>query len=156
MSQLPESWEPIAKTLGYPDEKSMLVDLYEKEGLSITDLAKKLGYARNSVRRRLLEYGIKPRSRGGLNNLGMSKLRDVSDEDLKHARMTAKKHGVCVSTVFKEAKRRKERECNSAQSPPSPTSSELAGGDNGTSASRMSGSNTPDTQTGTKEEVGSS
>ena len=65
MPTLAESWLPVAKTLGYDSEKAMLADLYTVQQYSLDDLAKRLGYARGNVRRRLLLHGIPIRPRGG-------------------------------------------------------------------------------------------
>lgn len=114
MPSLSEDWTPIANTLGYKDEVEMLQDLYVTQGFSVEDLAKRLGYSKNNVRRRLLFNDIPLRGRGGRNNLGKGYLANVPDDELKDVRKAAANHSVHLSTVFKELKRR--RECNSVQS----------------------------------------
>lgn len=65
---LKEDWEAYAKRLGYPDERSMFVDLYENQGISVIQLGDRLGFTRGTIARRLALLGIVKRSRGGANN----------------------------------------------------------------------------------------
>lgn len=107
MPILPESWQPIAETLGYKSEREMLEDLYVTQGFSIQDLAVKLGYARNNIRRRLLIHGFELRSRGGKNNRGDGKLAELPDEKMRENPFTlAKEFGVHPATVFRERRKR--------------------------------------------------
>jgi hypothetical protein len=143
MAQLPESWEPIAATLGYKNEKVMLQDLYITQGMSVSMLVKKLGFAQNNVRSHLIANGIQPRSRGGPNSLGKTKLRYLTDVELMEVKVGSivtlnggTQFQVLNSTLYKEKRRRgllpstyaviggkdhSEREnlCTSAQSPQS-------------------------------------
>lgn len=125
MPQLPESWEPLVKTLGYESERAMLHDLYTVRGLSIAQLVKKLGYAQNNVRAHLMLAGIQLRPRGGPNALGKSKFRALSDVQLlvlkegdivQVGEVTVK---VLHSTLYKEKRKRGllKEPCTSAPSP---------------------------------------
>lgn len=116
MAVLPEDWTPYAKTLGYASEEEMLKDLYITQGFSAEDIATRLGFSRNNVRRRLTLLGVKFRARGGKNNLGNRSLADVTDEELlSNPFELAKAHDIHVSTVFKERYRRGLK-CTSQQS----------------------------------------
>jgi len=121
MSYLAESWGPVARTLGYANEREMLVDLYTAQGWSLEIIATALGFARANVRKRLLEHGVKLRGRGGRNALGHRKLAALSDAALSESIFKiAAVHNCHVSTVLLERKRRKQ--WSSALSPPPPTS----------------------------------
>ena len=117
MGQLAESWDPIAHTLGYKNEAEMLRDLYKT--LSIDEIAKKLGYSRGGVRRRLIMLDVDMRGRGGKNNLGMGALAAATDEELANVEKCTANYRVSQSTVFKERKRREQ--CISVLPPPPST-----------------------------------
>lgn len=145
MSYLSESWDPAAHTLGYKDEREMLVDLYVNQKYSITDLATRLGYSRNNIRKRLSLLGVKFRGRGGRNNV-QSFLHSVSDEELKNPAAVAKKHDVHISTVYLEQRRRAQ--CN-LQSLPEPPGTSDTPGEAPTSASPSGSETTKTTEDGT-------
>jgi hypothetical protein len=65
---LKAEWEAYARRLGYPDERAMFKDLYERQGVSVIDLGDRLGFTRGTIARRLSLLGIVKRSRGGANN----------------------------------------------------------------------------------------
>lgn len=111
MPALEENWQPIALSLGYAHEKEMLKSLYEEDNFSIKDLAKLLGFAAWSVRRRLMIYGIPLRSRGGPNRTGKRSLLEVSDDELfgNTRDELAARYKVNPCTVSAE---RKLRKCN--------------------------------------------
>jgi hypothetical protein len=113
MPAIEESWLEVAKTLGYENEREMLLQLYQE--FSINEIAKIIGYTAWSVRRRLLEQGVQLRSRGGPNKLGKRALINVSDEELASLSQLelAAKYKVCVATVY--AERRLRRPCTSVQ-----------------------------------------
>ena len=135
MPVVPESWDPIVKTLGYENEKAMLEDLYVKQNLSIGMLVKKLGYSQNNLRRRLALHKIPIRKRGGVN---FQKISNLSDEQLGGDTKTlAVQFDVHPSTIWKE--RRKRNLCTSASSPQSSTDSTSSqSGASTTSSSRIS------------------
>jgi hypothetical protein len=110
-----ESWLPIAQALGYTGEKEMLENLYLTQQMSINEIAFVLGYAGWTVRRRLLEYNIRLRSRGGPNKQGQRKLKDLSDDELTNltALDLAAKYNVSQATVY--AERRFRKLCTSVQ-----------------------------------------
>lgn len=122
----PESWLPIAQTLGFATEKEMLEHLYVKEGWSIDDIAKRLGYARINVRKRLLQHNITLRGRGGNNRHVTDRLAAV--EDLSNPTQVAKQLGLHPSTAYKERRRR----CSSASSVQQENSTDLPPEANGT------------------------
>lgn len=141
MSVIAESWDPIAKALGYETEREMLQDLYEIQGFSVSELSKRLGYAQNNVRRRLMFNDIPLRSRGGRNNRGGTRLAKLSDAELaKDARVLAHEQQVHISTIFRE--RRIRQQCNSAQSSP-PTPSSTSESESGTSVSPSTATEMP-------------
>lgn len=110
-----ESWLPIVEALGYADETTMLIDLYEVQKMSVEDLAKRLGYSRGIIRQHLKACNITLRPRGGANRKVTSKLHDVPDERFADIRELANDLGMHYSTVYKEARRRGI--CISALSP---------------------------------------
>ena len=99
-----ESWQAICVTLGFPDEASMLAALYET--MSIAEIAKKLGYSKGIVERRIARAGIKKRPRGGPNRHVTSELHGIPDEEFADVHALASKLGLHYSTVYKEARRR--------------------------------------------------
>lgn len=124
MPRLPESWDAIAKILNYETEEEMLKDLYLVQDLSIQAMVKKLGFAQNVIRTRLLGVGVKLRPRGGANSTGHTKFRDVSDEDLMKLKAGDKiilgdnQVTVLYNTLYKEKVRRGLiTPCTSAPSP---------------------------------------
>jgi hypothetical protein len=60
-----ENWEKVARNLSYLDEKSMWVDLYLTQSLSIDEIHKRLDYGTHTIIRRLDHHGINRRSTGG-------------------------------------------------------------------------------------------
>ena len=101
-----ESWQPVADTLGFKDEREMLVNLYTIQEFSLSQLKGILGYSTWSIRRRLILNGIPPRSRGGPNSrLGKRRLKHLSSEELLgSAAEIALKHQVHISTVYAEVR----------------------------------------------------
>ena len=57
--------DPIA---GYPNKKSMLEALYAEEGLSINQIASRIGTGPATVERWMRLLGVPKRGRGGNNN----------------------------------------------------------------------------------------
>jgi hypothetical protein len=119
MAILSESWDPIAHTLGYKHEVAMLLDLYVVQHLSMEEMARKLGYSKGNIRKRLTIMGVTIKGRGGPNN-PTGALDGATDEELKAPKECAKKFGVALTTVYKERERR-TKECNSALLPPPPS-----------------------------------
>lgn len=114
MAQTEESWDPVAKTLGFESEGEMLKYFYVQERRSIKEIAKVVGFAAWTVRRRIQHLEIPLRSRGGPNHSGKRKLAHVSDADLAgNPVKLAIKHNVHISTVFSE---RRIRQWSSALS----------------------------------------
>lgn len=115
---LSESWQPIADTLGFKSEEEMLKHLYLSQSFSLLQMKQVLGYSTYAIRRRLIEFGIPLRSRGGPDNrLGRRKLKDISDSKLltTKSEALAEEFKVHVSTVFAEKRFRaaeKERFAN--------------------------------------------
>lgn len=109
-----EDWAPIVKVLGYESEVAMLTDLYTTHGMSIGDIAKRLGFSRGVICRRLLRAGIAMRGRGGPNRHVTSRLCDIPNESFADIVKLAEELQMHHSTVYKEAKRRGL--CISAQS----------------------------------------
>ena len=63
-----EDWNAIAGSLGYDSEREMFHDLYITERMSIDELARRLGFGRTTIRRRLGRCEFSTRGRGGANN----------------------------------------------------------------------------------------
>jgi hypothetical protein len=61
-------WKEIAETLGFPDEPTMWVQLYQVEGRPIAELSKTLGFGTATLARRIALCGVEKRPRGGVNN----------------------------------------------------------------------------------------
>lgn len=126
MAQVEASWDPVAKTLGFENENEMLKYLYVQEKRSIGEIAKVVGFAPWSVRRRLLNLEVPLRRRGGPNHAGKRKLGHISDEELAgNPVKLACNHKVHISTVFAE---RRIRSWNSAPSVPQDGSTDLQEG----------------------------
>jgi hypothetical protein len=108
MPVMEESWNPIAQSLGYKNERDMLLRLYEHEQFSITQIAKVVGYAAWTVRRRLVQQGIKIRGRGGPNHT-QRKLQHVSDADIFNLDVSqvAIKYDCNESSVYSERRLRR-------------------------------------------------
>ncbi len=60
-----EDWGAIALYLGYKDEREMLIDMYEVQGLSCKQIAERVSMGQPTVLRRLRIAGIDRRPRGG-------------------------------------------------------------------------------------------
>ena len=133
-----KEWNIVFEALGYESEKAMLEDLYVKQGMSVNDLSRHLGYSRNSIRLRLVEHKIKTRSRGGANYKG--KLHLASDADLADIKLAAVKFDVHLSAVHKE---RKRRGWTLPQSAPHTTSTNSSEGEENTSSLDSSALATP-------------
>lgn len=106
----PESWQPIADTLGFRNEGEMLMNLYLQQEFSLREMGLILGYSSISIRRRLIMLGVPMRLRGGAaNRIGRRLLKMVSNEELFDGKPDelAAKHGVHVVTVFAEKRLRK-------------------------------------------------
>jgi transposase-like protein len=61
-------WKQIAETLGFSDEPSMWHQLYAREGRTVSELAKTLGFGTATVTRRMHLCGVDRKSRGGANS----------------------------------------------------------------------------------------
>jgi hypothetical protein len=60
-------WEIQADYLGYPDVETMMRDLYLNKQLSIGQVARRLGMGTATVTRKLRQFDISTRRRGGPN-----------------------------------------------------------------------------------------
>lgn len=61
--------EKLARDTGYEDYKSMLVELYAVQRLSLAELAARCGISTERLKRHLARYGLTLRGRGGANNV---------------------------------------------------------------------------------------
>jgi hypothetical protein len=115
MPTLEEDWTAMARTLGYETELDMLKGLYLYDQMSISEMAKVLGYSDWSVRRRLVMNQIRMRPRGGPNNAGKRRLGHLSDDEILNTptQELMTHYNVNLSTVYAE---RRLRKCNSVQS----------------------------------------
>lgn len=66
-------WTYFAEKQGYPDERTMLADLYNNKAMSIRDIAFQFGLSASTIRFRMKRHGITTRSPGGANNIGTAK-----------------------------------------------------------------------------------
>lgn len=106
-----ESWLPVAERLGFKTEEEMLKELYLTQMLSISKIAKLLGYSTFGIRGRLLRADISLRGRGGANtDKNKRSLIGVSDDDLFHSSVAALVdwYAVHPCTVSAERKRRRQ------------------------------------------------
>jgi len=103
-------WTGLVKTLGYRSEREMLVDMYGTAAMSLSEIAKVLGFSTFAVRRRLMVHGIRLRERGGLHNAGNRKLKSVPDEILfgLTTEEIAAKYDAHKTTVWSERRIRKD------------------------------------------------
>lgn len=63
-----DDWQRCVIKFGYPHEAEMLRDLYERNGLSIRQIAAMLNQKYSNVKYRLRGHGIPLRERGGPNH----------------------------------------------------------------------------------------
>lgn len=68
-------WDTFAKSLGYGNEFEMFYNLYVEERLSFQDIANALTVSTTRVAKKLQEFGIPTRPRGGANNKGTQRIR---------------------------------------------------------------------------------
>lgn len=159
MPILEESWLPLANTLGFSTEEEMLRHFYQQMNFSLSEIAKVLGVAPWSVRRRLLNLRILLRARGGPNRVGKRRLQDVSDSELKHISPTAlaKFYDVHIATVFGEKRLRKaalgEKKWNSVSLPTPEVLARMRQQADTTSSSPTSASEIPSILSFTKKEL---
>lgn len=163
-----ESWDPIAQQLGYANEVAMLKDMYEAQGLSIQQMIRKLGYAQNSIRARLIEAGVVLKARGGPNAQGKTILKNLTDDELMKIKPVdlltlenedgTRKYNCTPNTLYKERRRRnlitpKETiKCNMPVLPQPPTSINTPEEDTSNSVSPKSPCETPLTSNGISED----
>jgi transposase len=62
-----EDWDQLARSIGYDNERQMLLDLYCARQCSISDIAQRLEAGTATINRRLDLAGINKRTRGGSN-----------------------------------------------------------------------------------------
>lgn len=70
------TWEVLAESLHFPDEKTMWRTLYLDRKMSVSVLAAKFACSQQTVRLRLSKADVQMRSRGGRNRLKF----EVTDE----------------------------------------------------------------------------
>lgn len=106
---LNQDWNPLAKDLGYTNEREMLQDMYEQLRFSVRDIAKVVGCSNYCVRNHLVDCGIKLRRRGGPQNQNKRKLIDVDAETLfmEDAEELAARYNVHSTAVYRERRLRK-------------------------------------------------
>jgi hypothetical protein len=103
-------WDEIARELGFRDEKSLLLGLYETN--SIEGIAAMLNCGKATVQRRMALHGIKKRGRGGpqLKSYARYKCFHVDQRILFAYGLTiaAAKIGVSTSTLYNYKQWKKE------------------------------------------------
>lgn len=104
-----EEWHVIATTLGFKHDKEMLEHFYAG-GMSIHEISSAIGFSTWSVRRKLLEYGVQLRGRGGPHHAGQSKLCKVDLKELFETKIAdlVFKYDVHAATVANERRRRRK------------------------------------------------
>lgn len=124
MPVIEEDWGPLARSLGYPDARDMLTDMYVNQEQSLGKMSKALGFSTFAVRRRLINYRIPLRAKGGPNNVSKI-LQALTDEELftDSQKELAVQLGVNPTSIYNERKRRKQ-EWSSASSAQSTSSSD--------------------------------
>lgn len=107
-----EDWDAIAKFLGFECEREMYVELYTRQGFSISQIAHKLGVGTATIVRRLGEHNIVKRRKGGPNNDAKHKRRLFrADQRVVFStsnEVLAKMFGIHSSTVYKFKRAMKE------------------------------------------------
>lgn len=107
-----EDWDAIAKFLGFECERDMYVELYKKQGFSISQISRKLGFGTATIVRRLGMLGVEKRRRGGPNNDAKHKRRLFrADQRIVFStsnEVLAKMFGIHSSTVYKFKRAMKE------------------------------------------------
>jgi len=158
MPILEESWNELARTLGFESEEKMLRSLYVDEGFSLNELASVVERSALTVRRRLILLRISLRGRGGPNRTGKRSLAHIDDRELKFSKPEelAKRENVHISTVFAEKRLRKAlkgEEWNSLLSAPK-TSSSTSGEEPSTTSFSPSTATEESTSSSTTIELG--
>lgn len=97
-----EDWYTISQSLGYDSPESMLRDLYIEQARSTYEIANMCNVTAPCIRRKMREYDIPLKPRGGANNTTM--LREIAKHDptiLKQdALVLAKKYRISRWTVY--------------------------------------------------------
>lgn len=166
-----ESWDPIAHQLGFPDEETMLKTMYVDQGMSIDQLVRKLGYAKNSIRSRLKDAGVVLRKQGGPNSQGKTILSSLTNEELAHLKAAdlltlenedgSRKFNCTPNTLYKEKRRRglivptpkENQECTTPVSPQPPISTSTPEEDTSNFVLPTLPSETPSTSSGIEEDA---
>jgi AcrR family transcriptional regulator len=98
-------WNAFAETIGYRDEEKMLRDMYYNHGLSLNEIADKLGVGKATIRGRMGMYDMQRRKRGGPNNQSLKRValhlmdqRRVRSESIVEVAKAVSAH---PSTVWK-------------------------------------------------------
>lgn len=103
-----EVWKEIWANLGFESETAMWQSLYVEKKMSIAELSAVLGFARNTVKRRLKIAGIGTRPPGGPNRLGKTKFKGLPDTAFENVKLLASILDMNPSAVWKEKRKRKE------------------------------------------------
>lgn len=75
--QLEHDWNPMARLMGYADEREMLRHMYCDLHFTTREIARVVESTHYTVRRHLALAGVQMRSRGGPLRLGKRKLANV-------------------------------------------------------------------------------
>jgi hypothetical protein len=99
-------WTGTASRLKYPSEEAMWTELYDRQKLSIAQLATRLGLSRNAVRIELAKRGVHVRGRGGANNAKLTLTNEVLEEIRQEGVMAvAKRMGLNYTTMYKRLRK---------------------------------------------------
>jgi DNA-binding CsgD family transcriptional regulator len=98
-------WGDLAASLGYKSDYQMFYDLYLGNNLSLSQIAKKIGYSSATIDAQLRRLGLPKRTRGGANNIAKYKrLLHLMDQRYVYQQTSsqlAKLLGCHSSTVWK-------------------------------------------------------
>jgi transposase len=98
-------WNSIAQMFGYKDERSMYIDLYHNQHMSLSDIADRLDSGRATIRRRMQVCEVSRRGQGGPNNPSHKRalLHLLDQRFVRSAPITAIAHTIDahISTVWK-------------------------------------------------------
>lgn len=70
-----EDWEAKAVEFGYPSYEKLLLDLYVSDGLTMKQIAQKMGCSIFTLSKHLDDFNIPKRRPGGVQNLAFKKWR---------------------------------------------------------------------------------
>jgi transposase-like protein len=98
-------WTTTWTRLGFASEEEMWADLYDRQKLSIADLAGRFGVSRNTIRLALGRRATAVRGRGGANRTARLPEDIVAQVKEKGVLAVAKSLGLSYTTLYKRLRK---------------------------------------------------